>query len=259
MTKPLTARLSSASRAADAGYLALVDVAQIASDMEAEYRIVGGHMVTLLAAVHGVSDQVALRETLDVDVGVLPRVAADPRLVDALAERGYVAQGGANRFVRRHGHDGLELVVDVLAPADAGVMRSNRRHGALVLDEIPGLALALGRPPTTVELRVTLLGGTAVTAVVKVPDLVSALCIKAAAYRGRFADKDAVDLWRLMTAAFESGLRSEAWPIDSTANGAAAILRRFFGRPSSTGLVQVSSRRDVQARMRAMTKVVVGT
>jgi hypothetical protein len=43
--------LVSTSRAADAGYLALADLAQIATAMDADYRIVGGHMVTLLVAV----------------------------------------------------------------------------------------------------------------------------------------------------------------------------------------------------------------
>jgi hypothetical protein len=46
VTCPLT--LVSTSRAADAGYLALADLADIAGTMNVEYRIVGGHMVTLL-------------------------------------------------------------------------------------------------------------------------------------------------------------------------------------------------------------------
>lgn len=48
--------VASTSRAADGGYFALADLAQIAAVMNASYRIVGGHMVTLLAAAHGVAN-----------------------------------------------------------------------------------------------------------------------------------------------------------------------------------------------------------
>jgi hypothetical protein len=76
--------LASTSRAADGGYLALSDLAQIAATLDADYRIIGGHMVTLLVAAHGVADQVPLRETLDADFGALPQVIADPRLSQVL-------------------------------------------------------------------------------------------------------------------------------------------------------------------------------
>ncbi|GIG85471.1 hypothetical protein [Plantactinospora endophytica] len=41
----------STSRAADAGYLTLADLSAIAATLAVDYRIVGGHMVTLLVAV----------------------------------------------------------------------------------------------------------------------------------------------------------------------------------------------------------------
>jgi hypothetical protein len=88
MTRPLHLQLRSASRAADAGYLALGDVAHIATATQSQYRIVGGHMVTLLVDIHGVADYVTLRETLDVDFGTLPRFAADPALTRALIDCG---------------------------------------------------------------------------------------------------------------------------------------------------------------------------
>jgi hypothetical protein len=50
--------LVSISRATDAGFLTLADVSAIAVDLAVDYRIVGGHMVTLLVAAYGVSDQV---------------------------------------------------------------------------------------------------------------------------------------------------------------------------------------------------------
>lgn len=251
--------LASTSRAADAGYLALADLAEITASMNAQYRIVGGHMVTLLAAAHGVSGQVPLRETADADFGALPQVIADPRLVQALRERQYAAPGAANRFVRRHrDNEGVvDLVIDLLAPSYQGRLLSCQPHGDLVVDEIPGLALALGRPSERLDIRVRLLSGGDLRMRLTLPDLTSALCIKALAYRGRFADKDAVDLWRLMTAAYAAGLRSDSWPPTATGRLAAEVLAQFFARPGAAGLRQACPRPADQARMRAMTRAVV--
>ncbi len=194
--------------------------------MGAEYRIVGGHMVTLLVAAYGVSDRVVMRETLDADFGAHPRVVADPRLSQALRDRNYVAPGAANRFVRQqedaYGH--LDLVIDILAPSYEGKLRSGQQHGDLVVDEIPGLAFVLSRPPVVVDVRVRLLDGRDVRMNLALPDIVSALCIKAFAYRGRYADKDAIDLWRLINTAHQAGLRSDSWPGTVSGRRAAEVL-----------------------------------
>jgi hypothetical protein len=120
--------LVSASRAADAGYLALADLAEIAAGMDAQYRIVGGHMVTLLVAASGVSGRVVTRETLDADFGALPEVVGDPRLADELHRRNYRTPEAANRFVcrRQDAQGALDLVVDILAPSYEGMLRSAR-------------------------------------------------------------------------------------------------------------------------------------
>lgn len=252
--------VSSTSRATDGGYLALSDLAQIADAMDANYRIIGGHMVTLLVAAYGLSDQVPPRETLDVDFGALPQVIADPRLPQALREHHYTTSGAANRFVCRKedAHGWLDLTIDILAPSYQGRLLSNQWHGDLCVDEIPGLALALARPPTTVDVRAVLLGGGDVAMRLALPDLVSALCIKVLAYRGRFADKDAVDLWRLMASAHAAGLRAESWPTTATGRAAAEVFGQFFVRPGSAGLRQMSRQPADQARMRLMTRAVVG-
>jgi hypothetical protein len=91
--------LASTSRAADGGYLALSDLAEIAAAMNVNYRIVGGHMVTLLVAAYGVADQVPLRETTDADFGALPQVIGDPRLPQALRERGYTTSETRTRLI----------------------------------------------------------------------------------------------------------------------------------------------------------------
>jgi hypothetical protein len=251
--------LASSSRAADAGYLALADLAGIATELSVEYRIVGGHMVTLLVAAHGVSGRVPMRETVDADFAALPEVIADPRLPDALHARGYTQREASNRFVRRHDDAGssFDLVVDILAPSYQGKLLSNQQHGHLVVDEIPGADLSLARPPMLVDLQVRLTGGATMNMRLALPDVSAATCMKALAYRGRFADKDAVDLLRLLTTAYEVGLTVENWPTGVIGRDAGEALHRFFGRPSAAGLGQASMQPSDRARMRALVQAVV--
>lgn len=119
---PRSVSLVSTSRAADAGFFTLADLAEITTTLELDHRIVGGHMVTLLVALHGVSHEVPLRETADADFAALPTVIADPRLPAALVERGYTSREAANRFIREveDSQGLLNLVVDILAPSYRG-------------------------------------------------------------------------------------------------------------------------------------------
>ncbi|MFC4107302.1 hypothetical protein ACFOX0_15395 [Micromonospora zhanjiangensis] len=256
---PRSVSLVSTSRAADAGFLTLADLSAIATELAVDYRIVGGHMVTLLVAADGVEAQVPMRETADADFAALPQVIADPRLTAALTRHGYRSREAANRFVRGHddAYGRLDLVVDILAPSFRGRMVPNQRHGELVVDEVPGLALALHRPAVLLDLRVRLTGGPQLTMRVALPDLTSALCLKAMAYRGRYAAKDAVDLWRLLNAAHAAGLRAAAWPDSVTGRAAGDVLHRFFGTPSATGLPQMSPMPADRTRMQALVRQIV--
>jgi hypothetical protein len=254
-----TVSVVSTSRAADAGFLTLSDLASIAAELDLDYRIVGGHMVTLLTAAHGVAQQVPMRETVDADFAALPTVIADPRLPEALAERGYHPRDAANRFVRGHTDDigQLTLIVDILAPSYQGTLVPNQRHGDLVVDEVPGLVLALHRPATLLDVSVELTGGEGISLHIALPDVLSALCLKALAYRGRFAAKDAVDLWRLLSAAYAAGVREADWPGSVTGRQAAQVLHRFFGAPGATGLKQLSAAPADRTRMQALVRHVV--
>jgi hypothetical protein len=110
---------------------------------------------------------------------------------------------------------------------------------------------------TLVDVRVQLTSRKGLAMRLALPDLPAALCLKALAYRGRFAAKDAVDLWRLLTAAHAAGLRKEDWPGGTTGRKAAEVLHRFFGAPSGTGLKQMSSVRADRTRMQALVRQVV--
>lgn len=159
--------LRSGSRAEDAGYLALADIAGITDDLGVDYRLVGGQMTSLLVAAYGVTG-VPERETADADLAAEPAVVADPGLPRLLEERGYRPHGASNRFARAT-DAGHQAVIDVLAPSPDGRLHSNRRYGDLYLDEIPGLLLALARPPVPVDLEVQLQAGESVRTTVRLP------------------------------------------------------------------------------------------
>jgi hypothetical protein len=74
---PLTRlALSAASVADDLGYVALSDLAQAVGNVTDDYRVIGGHMVTVLAARWQLGHEL-YRETGDVDFGIPPIVARD--------------------------------------------------------------------------------------------------------------------------------------------------------------------------------------
>ncbi len=133
-------------------------------------------------------------------------VGAAP-LVEALRARNYTQTQG-NRFVRTVEHDGatLDLEIDVLVPAYGDRMESNQDFGELVVDAIPGLSVAITRDPTLVQVTARLTTGVVVTYTVPLPEPISALCMKAYAYVGRFAQRDAFDIWRLLEVARKVGL-----------------------------------------------------
>src|SRR5262249_1100515 len=95
---PLTAlTLRAGSVADDLGYVALSDVAGALGDIAADYRVIGGHMVTMLAARWQLGE--LYRETGDVDFGIPPIVARNQDVVSRLKDINYLQIAG-NRFAR---------------------------------------------------------------------------------------------------------------------------------------------------------------
>jgi hypothetical protein len=249
--------LLSTSRATDAAYLAAADIADIAAELDVPYRLVGGNCVTLLVAAYQVTG-VPPRDTADADLGASYEVVGDPRLQASLLERGYARTAG-NRFERPH-EDALgtiQLTVDVLAPAYAAQMRSNRSHGDLVVDEVPGLAMALARDAVVVDIEVRLTFGDRVAARLLLPDPVAALCMKAAAWDGRHVSRDAVDIWRLLETAYAAGIRSADWPLRASGLDAARVLHRFFATPANNPYRDAQVASSVPTRVRALVAAVV--
>lgn len=250
-----TVILKSTSQAENAGFFALADVAAVAARLDVDYRLIGGHMVSLLVAVHSVTG-VPARETSDADLGAEFSVVADQRLINALTSLGYTRPGASNRFVRPLAGE-LEAVIDVLAPSYTGRHEANQQHGSLVVDEIPGLAYALGVPPIMVDLEAELTTGATVVATVRVPAPLSALCLKLLAWNSRMAAKDATDIWRMLAVCDRAGITRADWPDVAAARDSLQVLRRFADI-GSVGLRRLTPDRASQNRVRALAQRVVG-
>lgn len=145
----------------------------------------------------------------------------------------------------------------MLAPSYTARLRTNQQHGRLYVDEVPGLAFALARPATVAAADVVLTTQATLHAELLLPDVVAALCLKAYAYSGRLHPRDALDIWRLLEAAYRAGVRAGGWPSSATGKDASQILHRHFGRPSSKGTADATTATAQQARIRAQVAQVI--
>lgn len=251
-------RLSASSQAEEAGFLAMRDLGAVADEIGIEYRLVGGQMVRLHVALAGVPEPV-VRVTQDADMGVAATSARDPALVRGLEALGYSRPDTSNRFVRIT-DDNLRLVIDVLAPAWRGRhLVPNQQHGDIVLDEIPGLSLALARPGEQIDLTAAMVDGTAMSFRIVIPEINSALCLKALGWSSRLAAKDAVDVWRLLRAHRQRIPEALEWSDSGVQGDAAAILRTDFARTVGGGGRAATTDRAEQAEIRALTLAVLGS
>lgn len=127
--------LAAASVADDLGFVALADLRTALGEETEDYRIIGGHMVTALAARWQLGPEL-YRETGDADLGVPPVVICDRDVVGRLRALGY-RQVAGNRFaktvpdipVRPAGGPfaDREAIIDVLVPAYTSRARQNVR------------------------------------------------------------------------------------------------------------------------------------
>lgn len=168
-------------------------------------------------------------------------------------------QTQGNRFSRSVDHDGaaLDLEIDVLIPSYTDHLESNQPFGDLVVDAIPGLSTAIARRPTVVHVITTLTTGVELAYTVPLPEPISALCMKAYAYRWRFAERDALDIWRVLEVARKVGLTVADWPKGATGRATARILHTHFGTPAARGPAMATADKAMQTRIRALVLAVV--
>jgi hypothetical protein len=266
--------LGAGSVADDLGYVALADLSRVMGKDVADYRVIGGHTVTILAARWGLGPEL-YRETGDVDLGVPPAVARDHRLVDRLKAQGY-AQIEGNRFARTMPGipvrvAGLQAaprqaIIDVLIPAYTSRARQNVKVSEnLISTEVPGLADALARAPVIMTLELRRLNGEALQAALPFADEVSALVLKSLATRVRIKDTDIADIWRCLEIAFAAG----STPSDFTRGArpeAANIVRELFAHRHGPAMTTLATEQRLSAqaadqrftRIRALSARVVG-
>jgi hypothetical protein len=189
---PLTRlTLGAASVADDVGFVALNDLARALKDRTADYRVIGGHMVTMLAARWQLGHEL-YRETGDVDLGIPPIVATNHHVVDRLKALDYTQVAG-NRFARglsdipvttkgKNEPRPPEAFIDVLVPAYTSHARENVRVGeGLYTTEVPGLQLAIARPPVSITLDLRRLNAAVLQCELPFADETSALVLKSLA------------------------------------------------------------------------------
>lgn len=185
------ANLGSVSAADDAAFLALRDLCEVLG-AEEDTGIIGGHMVSLLAASFP-SPGFVPRRTNDADGGIPTALARTGKVHERLVERGYRPAGG-NRYMRE-GSDGTERMLDILVP-NLGIRIGAQTLGGRQFDSMPGLGVALARP-LRVDVIATLSTREELQFAAQVPPVEGAIILKAYAWRGRRALKDAVDLHNL--------------------------------------------------------------
>jgi len=184
----------------EAAYRALHDLAGIIEGCT-DVRVIGGHMVGLLAAAFPSAGLIE-RRTGDADAGISLELADDGTMHDALTAAGYTAVH-SNRYVK--GEPPGEQVIDLLVPAFGGTFGDHARGGRR-FDAMPGLHVAFGEP-ITIDARLTLRDGQELVCDVPVPTVEAAVVLKAYAWSDRRAQtpKDTIDLSNLFHILDEHG------------------------------------------------------
>lgn len=244
--EPLT-RLTfhAASVADDARFVALTDLGRALGRTTDRYRVIGGNMVSVLAARWGLGEALS-RETIDADVGLVPAEIRTSGLIGDLKSFEYLQVAG-NRFARAlndvsvavlgHDDERPRAVVDVLVPAYSSRARHDRRiTDEITTSEVPGLATALQRPPVELALVLVRLSGEELHATLRFADEVSALVLKALVTQERQKDTDIVDVWRCLEIALAAGVVPEDFTAGEGAEAADALWTLFEGRAGTARL-----------------------
>jgi hypothetical protein len=266
--------LAAASVADDLGFVALADLRTALAEVTGDYRIIGGHMVTVLAARWQLGAGL-YRETGDADLGVPPVVVRDRDLAGRLKALGY-RQVAGNRFakempdipVRLAGGQAAarEAIIDVLVPAYTSRARQNVKVSEdLFSTEVPGLPTALSRPPVIIGLEMHRLNGKALHAELPFPDEVSALVLKSLATRIRVKDTDVTDIWRCLEAALAAGVVPAVFA-DGIRAESAGLIRALFVSRRGPGMTAIAAGQGMTSqaadarytRMRALIARVLG-
>jgi|GEM_PF-3244483 len=242
--------VTSGSRAEDAAYRALADAAIAAANLET-WRVVGGHMVNLHALRSTVP--LILRATRDADLAVELVAIKNGGLLGQLRALGYDNPRSGNRF--ELSLPGGAATIDLLAPSYTTRHIANMDAGPIAVDGIPALHVALARDPLWLNVTALTTSGDPVEARVAIPDISSALAIKAFAYAQRLAPRDAEDIYRLLEVAYAEHT-DHPWPTGPTFTQAAHLLVEHFDSPGR-GLSSAAPDTLTRTRIRALVRAVI--
>lgn len=176
-------RLDVLTPAAEQGWGMLFDLAE--SDLDS-WLLVGGQMMQLLAAEHGVGGAVRPTDDVDVVVDVRSRPGGTRWLAEWLVDRGFTFEGAdpqgiGHRFHREVIAGPGRTIVDVLAPEGLGDRTDITTIPPARTVQVPGTVQAFSRFEI-VEVTVSgMTGQAARTGRVRRPTLLGALIAKAAA------------------------------------------------------------------------------
>jgi hypothetical protein len=248
--------LGASSVADDLGYVALNDLGGALGDIAADYRVIGGHMVTMLAARWQLGADL-YRETGDVDLGIPPLAARDNRIVSRLKGINYLQVAG-NRFARalsdipvgmtdERNPRNPEALIDVLVPAYTSRARKNVRVGEeLITTEVLGLQLALARPPVTISLELRRLNRLTLRCDLPFADELSAVVLKSLATTVRSKDTDITDVWRCLEIAFAAGIGPAEFTSGIRADSA-KVIRTLFGSRHGAPMAALAAEQHLSA------------
>ncbi|MEV6769837.1 hypothetical protein AB0N05_14535 [Nocardia sp. NPDC051030] len=166
-------------------------------------------MVQLLQHVYPL-DGWRLRGTADADAGMDKEalIAVERQLHEQMLALGYEAESG-NRYTKVTERGQLD--VDILVASFGGSSPSEVAGRAF--DSAPGLHLAVAADAVIAHATVQLLTGGTLEFTVPVPDIESAVILKALAWRNRFTDKDVTDLATLFEIVHQHRDQIRTWKL----------------------------------------------
>lgn len=210
---PREVHLVAMSNADELGYLGQQAVSEAVAPGD-DYRIVGGHMVRLLLAVHP-TPAATPRSTLDADAAVGDIEVIGP-LVDGLLAQDFVKEGG-NVFRKQAGGP-IPIEVNLLLSRVSHSQGLGRRtvEGVGQVDTLPELSLVMLGEPMILDVTAELRDGRKIEYRTRIPDVEAAVVLKAYAWKARRMqeDKDLADLSTLLE--IRHAYPDVRWRLDGT-------------------------------------------
>src|SRR5690606_18155826 len=225
--------------------IALLDLGDLLAEAPLpieQTRVIGGHMVAIHVARHGL-DLSHARTTADTDFGLGVNDLLRLGLTERFSSRDYRLRAG-HRFYRQLGNDrDDEAVVDVLVPTYTSRSGGRRRVGDIVTFKTPGLAELLLIEPLLVRIKVDFSDGTTREAMFASPDERGALFIKVLTWdsrrRQKDAGKDAFDIWRCLEMCRLARVGPNDWP-ELFGDAWKQILQNSYRRQDHQGCLDLA-------------------